>query len=168
MPCHEIERAVVLLNGYELAVRLVDDLPAHMQFIVDGSHWVQKVTRIGHSMATKGSEIWKLPHRAPHLSDVASCYLCIRGEVEAEPDSSLYDANLSWLQKNLSHLSLDVEIALLRADQEVAVSVAECPSFHVGVDHVDIECNALSDVGVAAATQCVQAIRKVDLLVILG
>lgn len=119
-------------------------------------------------MATKGSKVWELPHRAPHFCDVPTGDRSIRSEVETESDTTLNHANFSWLKEDLSHLSLDVEVALLGADEEVAVSVAECSSVHAGVDHVDIECNALSDVWIATSGKRVQTVGKVNLLIILG
>ena len=36
VPGHEVEWAVVLLDSFEPAVHLVDDLPVDMQLVVDG------------------------------------------------------------------------------------------------------------------------------------
>jgi len=168
MPGGHVERAVVLLDGVVLAVRLVDDDPVLVELIVDVGNGVQKVPRVGQSMTTDGSEIRQLPHGAPDLRDIAARDLVSGAQPDGEADAALDDTDLAGLQEDLAQLGLDVEVAQLRDQQEVAVGVAERAVVHVRVDHVDVERDALAQVGVSAAAQRVQPVHEVDLLVVLG
>jgi hypothetical protein len=84
-----------------------------------------------------------------------------RSESDSESHTSLYNANLSGLQEDHSKLSLDVQVSLLSADEEVTIRVAECSLLHGSIDGIDVQSNAFSQVGVAGATQSVQAIDKI-------
>lgn len=149
MPCDQIKRTVVLLQAVVPSGVLVHNLPVTTQVVINVGNRVQEVSWISKTVATQGSQIRQLPHATPNLSDVSSSLLHSRSQSNSEPYTSLDDANLSRLQEDHSKLSLDVQISLLGADEEVTIRVAESSLLHRCVDGVDIESKALSQVGVA-------------------
>lgn len=168
MPCDKIEWAVVLLDGVQLPIRLVDNLPVDVQVFVDSCYWVQKVARIRQTVPTERAKVRKLPHRSPHFCDIASCFFDIWPKVQTEPYASLNDTDLSRLKEDLSHLCYDVQIAQLWTNQEIAVSVAVCTSLHARVDHVHVECETFPDVRISATSKRMKPVSEVDLLVSFG
>ena len=151
MPSHQIKRAMILLYGRKLSIRLIHNPPIHMELVIDRSNGVQEVAGICQPVATQWTQIGELPHGTPHFGDVATRDFRAGSEVQAEADAPLDDADFSGLEVEFAHFGDDVETAELGADEEVAVGVAECSALHAGVDHVDVERDAFSDVGIAAS-----------------
>lgn len=115
-------------------------------------------------MTADGTEIGKLPCAAPDLSYVATGSRGVGTERDAEANSSRNHKNLSRLDEQFSHLGLDVKSALLSTKQEFAVGVAIGAVDHGLVDHVDVESDAFTKIGVAATTQGMQTVNKINLL----
>jgi len=78
----------------------------------------------------------------------------------------LNNHDLTRLDKELSHLSLDIEDTSLRTDEEVAVGVTVCLVGHVGVEHVHVESDTLAQVWVTAAGQCMKAVCEIDMIIV--
>jgi hypothetical protein len=168
MPCNQVERTVVLLKAVVLSIVFVDNLPISTQIFIDVGNRIQEVSRIGKRVATQRTQIRQLPHAAPDLCDVSSSLLYSRCKSNSESHTSLDDANLSRLQEDHSKLGLQVQVSLLSADEEVAIGVAERSLLHGCVDGIDVQSHSLSQVGIARATQSVQAIDKIYLFRVLG
>lgn len=167
MPSNEIKGAVILLYRDQLTIRFIDNVPVDMQLIINSSNWEKEVTRIRQTMATKRAQIWQLPHRTPNFGYVATSYLGVWRQVQAESDASLDYADLARLQEDHAHFSLDIKVAQLCADQEVAICVAESSPFHAGIDHIDVKSDTFPDVRVTTTREGVQSVCKVNLLIFL-
>lgn len=168
MPRNHIEGAVVLLDRDKPPGVLNDNGERDVQIFVNVSNGVEEVSWVRESMAAKGAQVWEFPFGAPDLGDMASSHGCPFAQIDPEAYPTLDHTDLARLHEELAHLSLHVEDAQLRRDEEVSVSVTIGLVFHVGIDHVDIEGKALLEVRVATATEGMETVGEVNLLVILG
>lgn len=149
MPCDQIEWTVVLLQAVVPSSVLVHNFPVTAQLVVNVGNRVQEVSWVGKTMATQRSQIRQLPHATPNLGDVPSSLLHSRPKSDSESHTSLNNTDLSRLQENHSKLSLNVQISLLGAEEEVTICVAESSLLHGCVDGIDVQSNAFSQVGIA-------------------
>lgn len=105
VPGDHIKGAVVLFALEEFATKLVHDFPR----VVFGHRVVrnrgQEVSSVGQSVGTDRSKFWQLKVCTPNLEDITSGWSF---DVDLEALTSLYDADLSWLDVQFSELGLDV------------------------------------------------------------
>lgn len=158
MPGDHIKGAVVLFALEELATELVHDFPR----VVFGDRVVrnrgQEVSSVGQSVGTDRSKFWQLKVCPPNLEDVASGWPF---DVDLEALASLYNANLSWLDVQLSELGLDIQCALLSHNQEVAVGVDKRFVIHRNVSCKDVCRDTLPQGWVARSSNRGQTLHKV-------
>jgi hypothetical protein len=81
---------------------------------------------------------------ADRSKPTSSCLVNTRSQRNSNPHTSLDDANLARLQENHTKFGLDVEIALLSADEKVAISVTESSLLHGCIDSIDIQSHAFA------------------------
>lgn len=144
MPCDQIKRTVVLLQTVVSSSVLVHNLPVTTQLVINMGDRVQEVSWVGKTMATQRPQIRKLPHATPNLSDVSSSLLHARSQSNSESHTSLNNTNLSRLQEDHSKLSLNVQVSLLSANEQVTICVAESSLLHGRIDGIDVQSNAFS------------------------
>lgn len=160
MPGDHIKRIVVLGTPEELPTKLVHNLPWVLRNLVM-SNRAQKVSWIGQSIRTQGSQLRQLKASSPDFQNVSTGGT-IR-ELHAETETTLNDDNLARLNKERTKLGLDIEGTLLRDDQELAVRVDEGLLFHAGVGNVDMCCKALAKRRVTRACDGLETGNEVDL-----
>lgn len=89
-------------------------------------------------------------------------------ESNGEADPARNHAELSRLHKQQSEFRLNVQGSELWNDEEVPICVTEGSVIHVLVDHVDILRDTLTYIRIAAPSNTVEAVHKVDLRVRSG
>jgi hypothetical protein len=161
MPSNQIIRTVILYNGVVPPIHLIHHRPLHMQLLINVRHGIQKIPRIRQPMPTQGSQIRQLPHAAPNLRDVPPGILTPLRQPHTKPHPPLHHEDLARLEVHSPELGLDVEIPLLRAEQEIPVGVAEGAPRHGGVEQVHVQRDAVAEVGVPGAGERVQAVDEI-------
>jgi hypothetical protein len=72
------------------------------------------------------------------------------------------------LQEYHAKLSLYIQDALLRANEKVAIGIAECSTFHTRINQINIQCDSFLKVRIAASGKSMEPINKIDALVVRG
>lgn len=160
MPGDHIERVVVLCTLEKLATKLVHNLPWFLGNLVMCNR-TQKVPRVSQSIRTQWAQLRQLEAGAPDFEDVST-----GGPVwqfHPETETALNNNNLAGLDKERTELGLDIESALLRDNQKLAVRVDESLLLHAGVGNVDVCCETFAKRGVARARDGLETGHEVDL-----
>lgn len=159
MPCHDVERAVVLGALEEFASQLVDNLPRLLGDLVFG-HGSQEVTRVRETVGTQRSQFRKFELASPDLSDVSSRRPV--GKLDSEANTTWDHDDLTRLDEERPEFGLDIEGTLLWNDKELAVGVDERLLDHACVGDIDVVSDTFTKGWVTRACDGLQAGNEID------
>jgi len=134
VPCYDIERSMLLRRSKELATKLVYDIPVLVVLDLVVRNRVEEISCVRETIGTERTELGKLKVGTPDLENVPTRRPIWK--VDLVFLTTLDNADLAWLDEELTELSLDVEGTLLRNDKEVTVRINECTLGHGGVGAV--------------------------------
>lgn len=148
MPSYNIIWAVVLSTPEELSPKLVNNFPRLLSHLIL-SNRAQKVPPICKTIRTKGSQLREFKLRTPDLQDIPT-----RGtiwKIDAKADTALDNNNLTWLHKDGTEFSLNVECSLLWNNEKFTVGVNKCLLLHACVGDVDMCGQTFAQCGITRA-----------------
>jgi hypothetical protein len=119
MPTNDVKWGMVLLRRKQPPVELVDDGPPSGGVLGIAGYWDLKVSGVGQAVGTDRPKFWKDKVTLVQLKDVAPNWAL--GNVDTVLDAPWDDNNLIRPDKQVAQLSSDIQHAMLRHDEHVAV-----------------------------------------------
>jgi len=100
----------------------------------------EEIARIGQAVAADRPQVRKAHERTEVLAHIAAC-LAIR-QCHPEADAARDHRDLLRLHVEHAQFGFDVQPALLRHDQQLAIGVVEEAALHVAVGRVQVDADA--------------------------
>lgn len=148
MPCHNIERTMILRAAKELASHLIDNLPQLLAILIVLRYGRQEVPSIRQPIRTQRAQLREFKPTTPYFKDVPTHRLALR-QTHAKTQTALNNHNLTRLHEKWTEFGLDIQCALLRDDEELAICVDEGFLRHASVGCVDVCGEAFKECGIA-------------------
>lgn len=157
VPGDHVEGAVALFGLEQVALVLGGHRVVHAAVLVPRRRR-QEVAGVCQAVGPYGPEVGQLEMAVEHFQDVAA-RRAAHGHGEAH--ALLNDADLIGGHVHAAELGDDVQRALLRHNEEVAVRVVEALVLHAGVARVHVHGEAVPGAGVSRPADRAQAVHPV-------
>lgn len=147
---------IYLLKSYH---KINSYFPLFLFVLIPGNREL-KVTGIGHTVGTDGSQFRQRQMMPEQLGNPSSC---ISFEINRESNSSWNNTNLFGSYSQLTHESLDVKCSFMRDDQEITVRIVKRRLLHWCICTVNIDWDPLFERWLSGSHDWYQTLDEVDL-----
>ncbi len=158
VPCDDVERRMVDRRRPQVALELGRELEAALAILVPRMRR-EEVARIGKAVAADHAEI-----RQPEVRAVVLAHVTARSAIRklhAKADAARNDGDLARRHLEPAELRQDVQRALLRHDEELAVGIVEKAVRHRAVGRVEVDREPRHRLGAAVACHGHHAVDEI-------